>query len=712
MIDGLDAATIVRDVAANTPPQRSKLKYTREMLAYRHVIEKEWEAWRRDNPKATLEVPPDIDGLPNDEERMDEWNPDQPRDEFGKFAPGGEGTEKGLVKSAQSAIGKAESKSDLKAISNAIHNSKTASDAAKAKVYQALSQKAAELPGNSSYAESLGEIADEYAQAAGISLNETSAEPDNAEIDEEAEYVKTNSTKLEKLVEMSGSGIAKDKISDFQVSVEGKQINTAADALAAAQVYQNLAASSALHGLPSMADGFEAKAAELKAQAETMKTPTDQEEAKIAEKAAKPQAALDHAKEAREHAKSIIAHAKGLRDKLKADPNNEDLKKQVALAEKSAKAARAAARKAEKASSPEEAAKYAAASKGHAEKAGVKMIGTSVPTVTKASAVEPSVKSTPVGKSNKPKVEVVKPGAVTKISKSSIDEVQQTVANLKKAATETPPPANWSDAKKEAYAKAVAALDRHGGAKTIDEFKAAAEAFDKVAKEVVNAGSYWGGGYQSLANKMQEATTASNQEKFIVHPPTGKVDVKTHAPVKSARPIDDIKGEEVHEETFKEHRSQYTAILSADEKSAALVYSGSAYSSINKHLRSDKPPTPQMKNLDAAIAKSPAPRDMIVNRGMSGEKAKELFGSLKPGDQIHEKAYWSTSAGGNSAFGGDVEVKITVPKGYPVAPIPSHHPGEREYLLRRNSRMQVTKVEKAGFKIVAHVTVIHDEQED
>lgn len=878
-MDGLDAAQIVRDVAANVPPQKSRLKYTREMLSYRYEVEKEWEAWLKENPKARLEVPPDIDGLPDGSTaRQDDWNPDQARDETGKWTSEGEATQEGSVKSGKSAIEKATTEKELVDVWWKALGSKFLNNTAKAAMADAIVGKANEL-GLKTFATLAADDAEHYKEKAKAAnekplkgqeeaenkpsgskegpspeIELTSPIDSNKSIEDQLKSAVQNQfgkgTKLweedgeltitlpngQKMVagitegattltfvsvgedfktglglpsvespgpvitkaEEKSSGTDYDELTglqvldhpDFKALTAGQQqligdmmeqdkpinsamkkfqeenaaakesageerqkplpdhFKTVLGAMMHAQDTGNKELYNKIQdahqkkmeekGGPlnpkeqkALLDGIRAEekaAAAEKApkdaaapKAEAPKVEKTKEE-KVAEKVAKPQAALDHAKAAREHAKSIIAHAKGLREKLKADPNNADLKKQVEVAEKAAKSARAAARKAEKAGSAEDAAKHAQKAKSHAEKAGVKFIGTEAPSVTKAADTEKpkttkgTKASAPAPKSNKPKVEVVQPTGKSEPEPSHQKQVANKVEELKTAAQATPP-SSWTDDKKAAQAKAKEALAKHSSPKTAKDYQEAADAFDAVAKEAQKAGSFWGSSYSSLASDMREHLSGGANEKFIVHPPVGKVDVRTHVPTKSARPIDSIKGAEVNEKTFKDHRSDYTKILTSDEKSAAEYYSGSAYTSINSHLRADKPPTPKMKALDAAIAKAPAPRDIIVNRGMSGSKAKEIFANLKPGDQIHEKAYWSTSAGGSSAFGGEIEVKITVPKGYPIAPIPSKHPGEREYLLRRNSRMQVTKVEKikndyGGEKIVAHVTVLHDEEED
>lgn len=64
-LDSKTAAAIVRDVAAETAITDSKLTYGPEEKAFRAEIEREWTAWRKAHPNARLEVPTDIEGLPD-----------------------------------------------------------------------------------------------------------------------------------------------------------------------------------------------------------------------------------------------------------------------------------------------------------------------------------------------------------------------------------------------------------------------------------------------------------------------------------------------------------------------------------------------------------------------------------------------------------------------------------------------------------------------
>lgn len=86
-MDGDIMQAIVYDVAAEREPAESKLKYTSEMLEFRSKIEAEWNAYRKNHPNAELYVPPE---LPSVDTRQD-FDPDQPRDEGGRWGEGGGG---------------------------------------------------------------------------------------------------------------------------------------------------------------------------------------------------------------------------------------------------------------------------------------------------------------------------------------------------------------------------------------------------------------------------------------------------------------------------------------------------------------------------------------------------------------------------------------------------------------------------------------------
>lgn len=121
-----------------------------------------------------------------------------------------------------------------------------------------------------------------------------------------------------------------------------------------------------------------------------------------------------------------------------------------------------------------------------------------------------------------------------------------------------------------------------------------------------------------------------------------------------------------------------------------------------------------VQRLDEAVAASPAPRDMIVSRGVNGRRSTAALSGLKPGDVYVDPGFVSTSysaeIGSDYAKGFDVrkgvELKISVPQGYPALAIPSEFPKEREILLGRGGRFIVTgrEVGEDG-RVVLHMVL-------
>jgi hypothetical protein len=167
-------------------------------------------------------------------------------------------------------------------------------------------------------------------------------------------------------------------------------------------------------------------------------------------------------------------------------------------------------------------------------------------------------------------------------------------------------------------------------------------------------------------------------------------------------------GVQLSQKQFSGYRDKFDAAINDKEKQHLLRYSGSSYTSINGALRAGRPQdeAETVKHIDAGLAKAKLDRDVLVHRGVSGQKMEQMFGSLKPGDRFAEKSYVSTSAFADSAFGGNVSFRITVPAGFNAGAIPSHYSGEKEFLLPRDTQFEVTGVEKHGGKTVLHIKVV------
>jgi hypothetical protein len=134
-----------------------------------------------------------------------------------------------------------------------------------------------------------------------------------------------------------------------------------------------------------------------------------------------------------------------------------------------------------------------------------------------------------------------------------------------------------------------------------------------------------------------------------------------------------------------------------------VTYTGGMYQKINGDLRSGGSNS-YAPGIDAAIAKSQTTKEMVVVRGVSAGAFNHLIKSsggaeLKPGAIITDKGYMSTTrkAGVAAGFAGTngYGLKITVPKGASLMPVKSisQHAGEDEFLLPRNSRLRVIRVD-------------------
>lgn len=118
-----------------------------------------------------------------------------------------------------------------------------------------------------------------------------------------------------------------------------------------------------------------------------------------------------------------------------------------------------------------------------------------------------------------------------------------------------------------------------------------------------------------------------------------------------------------------------------------------------------------VKGVDDAIATSAAPRDMLVYRGVRGERSIKQMSALKAGDTFVDPGFGSTTASGEtgagfskSHLGKGVVLEIEVPKGHPALPFANsanQSAPESEILLPRGTRYSVIAVEERdGQKVI------------
>lgn len=432
-------------------------------------------------------------------------------------------------------------------------------------------------------------------------------------------------------------------------------------------------------------------------------------------------------KEARDHAKAAVGHAKGIRELAKKDPTNQVLQDKLKAAESAAKAARSAARKAEKSKSEAEAAKHVESAKKKADEAAGHAASTESASkeltykelAEKAKAQSEATKyytgqaaadmhahaATAHDKAASAAMAVGN-FAAEKLHTQKMTEHEAAIAEVNKAPTVKVETEKKPESIHPKYSTTPADPNTEAAKAALELSKAAAKATDKIPDPKSIEKALLLAKHQTAADAHAAAAKAAHEAGFHGTGTAHEEKAKFHeATAKGENGPKEAKlevlaaGEKFNPEhevdlaDFSMERIGYTSSLTKGEKDAALKYSGSAYVSINAALRAGKG-HPVTKELDKALDKATVQKDIVVHRGISGDFANQL-GSLGVGDTFHDKAYVSTSAGKSSAFGGQAEVHITVPKGMKAGPIPSHSPGEREYLIPRNTRFEVTHIEKA-----------------
>ena len=148
--------------------------------------------------------------------------------------------------------------------------------------------------------------------------------------------------------------------------------------------------------------------------------------------------------------------------------------------------------------------------------------------------------------------------------------------------------------------------------------------------------------------------------------------------------------------------------LSVDEQDTVEMYTGSLYIDLNRPLYTYgeritdaeeylTTRVSQYKLLDDAIAKAETKTEIMTIRGMDGSPFKDLD-NITPDDvgkSYTVPNYFSTSTGGG-AFSRDHILHILVPKGKGLGAYVeslSGHSYEKEFLLKRNGRYLIEKVE-------------------
>lgn len=149
-------------------------------------------------------------------------------------------------------------------------------------------------------------------------------------------------------------------------------------------------------------------------------------------------------------------------------------------------------------------------------------------------------------------------------------------------------------------------------------------------------------------------------------------------------------------------------MISAPERAALEVYTGSGYQGINGYLRGRVRPSGAVREhvaqLDNLLARAKLPADAVLYRGVGADVVEAYRQQgLRPGSVIFDPAFMSTSTdvleAGNfrNATSGGLLLRIRAPSGSPglsVERISSAGTAEREVLLARGQRLKVVSYDR------------------
>jgi SPP1 gp7 family putative phage head morphogenesis protein len=177
------------------------------------------------------------------------------------------------------------------------------------------------------------------------------------------------------------------------------------------------------------------------------------------------------------------------------------------------------------------------------------------------------------------------------------------------------------------------------------------------------------------------------------------------APVVGERPVTETASREFesgHEADAwgNEHFSRVLgreSIYTEAERVAILEYQSTAYAGINRDIRAGFIDNRTVRGIDSAIAKGAVPEDIIVWRAIR-EAPESMLKSDLVGGIIQDRAVMSTSLLRNVAsdFGGDILLRIKVPRGTPASYFAG---GQAELLLGRDTVLRVLEVRRVGRRL-------------
>lgn len=158
-------------------------------------------------------------------------------------------------------------------------------------------------------------------------------------------------------------------------------------------------------------------------------------------------------------------------------------------------------------------------------------------------------------------------------------------------------------------------------------------------------------------------------------------------------------------EVYESWTDDWVKLLTPEERHGVEVYTGSAYSDINKYLRGIRKSTSysdEIKYAKSALSKASLPETTIVRRGTDFDAVKSLF-KEKQGSEIiankekyigmvvQDKGFMSTTPMVGAGFNDSVEFIIKVPQATNamyVAPISSYE-SEKELLINAGTKFVV-----------------------
>lgn len=172
-------------------------------------------------------------------------------------------------------------------------------------------------------------------------------------------------------------------------------------------------------------------------------------------------------------------------------------------------------------------------------------------------------------------------------------------------------------------------------------------------------------------------------------------------------------------ETMRNWCSEWEMLITSEERYGIEVYTGSAYSNMNKYLRGISKSTDyadEIKYAKAGLKKASLPSEAVVRRGSNFNSLKALLKTDKGseivpnkdkfiGAVIQDKGFMSTSPDPYGGFTGDITYVIKVPQGADamyVAPI-SRHKSENELLLNAGTKFVVEDFEIDTYDVIKKV---------